>query len=258
MEQFLQTFKARPTALFNRGIRLDKHFGDISLTDDYSIQDIVAMSGRARTLASALLSLGRYPYIDEGSSEEEQYILHRYSITIDGNRHDVIGLASAYLQNTVAIGFESEIYWQKYLHSMTIENNEDSNSIVDVISVSSPDHFSSKPLLQWIENHTEIELIESMVPVNEKKIHLRDDHGTDALQSFARRLIGNKYVEGIVNSCEFSPHNRRFIRAVHDNGIIDITLTWTDQGFGIAVQTTGRNRRETEKIAELLQDKFSC
>lgn len=33
-------------------------------------------------------------------------------------------------------------------------------------------------------------------------------------------------------------------------------MPWTDKGLGLVVQTTGRTRGETEKIADLLQEKY--
>jgi hypothetical protein len=257
VEQLLFTYKARPENLFNRGIRLDKHIGQIPIATGHTIQGLVAMGGRARTLGTTLLALGRYPYLEEGSEEEERYIQNRYYILKNGNRYDVIGLAAAYLQNTITIGFESEEYWQSCNHTMSIENDDAPDEAVEVLSVSSPQHFSEPSLSQWVDNHTEIELVETTLVSSDKQIHLREDHGIDVLLPFARRLLGNCYVECVVNSCEFSPHNRRFVRSANDYGVIEITLPWTDQGLGLVVQTTGRNKRETEKIAEILQEKYS-
>ena len=55
----------------------------------------------------------------------------------------------------------------------------------------------------------------------------------------------------------FSSHNRNFIRNYYYDGKIEITLPWTDKGLGLVIQSTGRNRRETEKIANLLEEKYS-
>jgi hypothetical protein len=38
--------------------------------------------------------------------------------------------------------------------------------------------------------------------------------------------------------------------------VIEIVLPWTDEGYGIAVQTTGRTRQETEKISKIIEEKF--
>ena len=41
------------------------------------------------------------------------------------------------------------------------------------------------------------------------------------------------------------------------NGLIEIVLPHTDKGLGLIVQTTGRNIRETEKIAEIIKNRFN-
>ena len=40
------------------------------------------------------------------------------------------------------------------------------------------------------------------------------------------------------------------------DGIIELVLTWTDEGFGMVAQTTGRNLRETEAIGRILAEDF--
>jgi len=64
-------------------------------------------------------------------------------------------------------------------------------------------------------------------------------------------------VEGVVNSLPFNPKERGFIRRIHPDGRIELVLIWTDEGFGMVVQSTGRNLRETEAIARCLKDKYS-
>lgn len=54
----------------------------------------------------------------------------------------------------------------------------------------------------------------------------------------------------------FNSANRHFIHAVKEDGIIEIVLPWTDKGLGVVVKTTGKNRRETEKIAEILKEEY--
>ncbi len=45
-----------------------------------------------------------------------------------------------------------------------------------------------------------------------------------------------------------------FIRRIYPNGLIEVVLFWTDAGLEMVIQTTGRNLRETEEIARLLED----
>ncbi len=78
----------------------------------------------------------------------------------------------------------------------------------------------------------------------------------DVLQEFSKRLIHSPYLIGIINSLPYNPYERKFIKKIRENGLIEIVLPWTDQGYGIVVKTTGRTIKETEKIAEIIKEEF--
>ena len=92
--------------------------------------------------------------------------------------------------------------------------------------------------------------------ISDKKIVLRNDHGKDVLEDFSKRLVRCPYLIGVVNSLPYNPHERKFIKRVKENGLIEIVLPWTDKGYGIVIKTTGRTIRETEKIAEIIEEEF--
>ena len=99
-------------------------------------------------------------------------------------------------------------------------------------------------------------MTESGLAAEEKKISLRDDHGMNVLMDFSKRLVRSPYVTAVINSLPFNPTERKFIRKVRDDGLIEIVLPWTDKGYGVVVKTTGRNIRETKKISEILNEKY--
>lgn len=49
---------------------------------------------------------------------------------------------------------------------------------------------------------------------------------------------------------------RNFIRKVKADGLVECVMCWTDKGYGLVIKTTGRNLRETEKIAEILKEQY--
>lgn len=108
------------------------------------------------------------------------------------------------------------------------------------------------PQLQLDE---ETELIETDLQ-EDKKISLRHDHGIDVLMEFSKRLVRCPYVVGVVNSLPFNPSERKFIRKIRDDGLIEIVLPWTDQKYGVVVKTTGRNIRETKRIGEIISERY--
>ena len=61
---------------------------------------------------------------------------------------------------------------------------------------------------------------------------------------------------GVINSLPYNAKQRRFIRKIREDGLIEIVLPWTDEGLGIVVKTTGRTLRETETIAEILEEEY--
>ena len=52
------------------------------------------------------------------------------------------------------------------------------------------------------------------------------------------------------------PFERKFIKKIRDEGVIEIVLPWTDEGYGIVVKTTGRTINETEKISRIITEKY--
>lgn len=93
-------------------------------------------------------------------------------------------------------------------------------------------------------------------PSDQKIINIRDDHGKDTLEKFAKKLCNSPYVIKVINSLPFNPQQKTPIRRSKTNGIIEFVLTRTDAGLGICIQTTGRNLAETNTIALHLQEEF--
>lgn len=255
VQQFVNTYKNKPS-IFDKRIRLESYIGELQLTEELSFQEFCNKTPASRTLGSLLLGLGRHPYIDEGSTEETQYLDKNYVLNRNGQNERIIGLAAAHLMNTICIGFESEGYWQSVEH--LVETKEETGTIqkLSVLSVSNREHFDLPIIKDWVEKNQPVSLVCTKLESEEKKISLRDDHGKDVLQKFSRRVVKSPYVIGIVNSLPFNPNHQNFIKSVFETGLIEIVLTDTDKGLGIAVQTTGRNFRETEVIAQILEQKL--
>jgi hypothetical protein len=251
VEQFVKTYKASEPHGFRR-VRFQPAFDRIFLKDSYTLGDFVK-DPHVRTLAAILFNIYRHPFIDDGSEEEGRYIQNDFSILKDGNKLRAHGMAAAYLYGTIGIGFCPETFWEALQFSLQIEGDEE--KCVRVLSVSKPEHFEEETFLEWKAQNVETQLMTCDIP--DKRISLRNDHGKDALQKFAERLIHSPYVVGIINSLPYNPHESKFIRNVTSDGIVEIVLTNTDDGLGLVVKTTGRNLRETEAIAKILDERYS-
>lgn len=111
--------------------------------------------------------------------------------------------------------------------------------------------FHNRCRLQFAKQETTLLSLVPQVETlpDQKPIKLRDDHGNDVLEDFAKKIRQSPYVTAIVNSLPFNPKALHPIRRAKANGLIEFVLTWTDDGYGICIQTTGRTQAETNTVA---------
>jgi len=119
--------------------------------------------------------------------------------------------------------------------------------------------FNERSRLQFAKKETEIlsSISQNNTDPEGKIISLRDDHGKDILEKFAKKIRRSPYVVKIVNSLPFNPKQTNPIRRTYADGIVEFVLTWTDAGYGLCIQTTGRNLAETNSIAIHLKQEFA-
>ncbi|HBB33999.1 MAG TPA: CRISPR-associated protein [Cyanobacteria bacterium UBA8803] len=142
----------------------------------------------------------------------------------------------------------------------SIIDEEEMSDGIAVISLSAMGMlFDERCRLQFAKQET---AILSLIPKDKtdperKPISLRDDHGQDILEAFAKKMRRSAYVKKIINSLPFNPAQTNPIRRTYPNGIVEFVLTWTDSGLGLCIQTTGRNLAETNSIALHLRKEFA-
>lgn len=253
MHCFVKIYKKSEPFGFNK-IRFKETFSQIRLCEELTLDDFCKIPTN-RTIGTLLRGLARYPFIDDNSVEEDRYIESDFFIEKDGQELRTYGLAAAYLYNTIAIGFQSCDFWKKHLHTLKIASPENQRN-ESILCLSDEKHLCSDEFIKWKENTSPIELVEDNTPSSKKHMELRDDHGIDTLTKFSKRILTFPYVRSVINSLPFNPYDTKFIRRVYPTGKIEIVLTNTDEGLGIIIQTTGRNKRETEKIAEILSQTY--
>jgi hypothetical protein len=253
VELFGQTYKEAERHGF-KVIRCCKTMDRLFLMDKYSLADFCNQPSTSHTKELISIILGRFRkcFIDDESEEKRRYRQNCFFVLRDGIKYPVHGLAAAYLYQTIGIGF-SEDSSENLSFPMEIEGEE--KGTVDVISVYKPEHFVDPIFVAWKERSTEVQLQTCDTPPDKKSISLTDDHGKDILDAFARRLVLSPYVKAI-NSLPYHSNANKFIRKIKDTGLIEIVLIKTDQGLSLAVQTTGRNLRETKDIADILEKEF--
>jgi hypothetical protein len=238
-----------------RGIRCSVPIDQISLTATEHLNDFFNRQDN-RPHANYLRPLLRYPFIEDADPHAAQYAEWGFTITLNGEKQTPSGLAAAYLQSALAVGFPSCDFWRNHAHTLSVTRGAGTEDMA-VICLSLPTHVQTQEVRDWITRHTpESPLKESVILPEEKRIHLRDDHGKDKLSDLARRLTQSPYVIEVINSLPFNPSAHDRIGQCHPDGKIElrIPIAEDDRGLGVIVQTTGGTLSETERIAEKLRN----
>jgi hypothetical protein len=248
--------KAKENGFSN--LRVERQFDSERLKERYSIVDWLNDRSVLPTQKSFFLSYRRFPYIEESDeSAETTFIEKSYFLDeadeLRFNGKLTEGLAVAYIYDTLAMSFPVNEVWEKNDIKL-IERENEIERTVKVRHVSLLAHFEAHK--NFIAAQKEIILQETELSPSDKIIHLRDDHGQDILNEFAKKLIQSRYVVKVINSLPFNQKCTNFIRKVYPDGKIEIVLIWTTPGYGLIIQTTGRNERETEKIAQILEENY--
>lgn len=251
------------SAAVNKGYkRVRSHLSEseILLADDYSYYTwLHTNSGDLmleQTIKPFLYGVLVTPFIDEEDAEgEKQYILSDYYFEDKENKHPktkCTGLASAYIADTLSISFSSNNIWKKNTLHITVKT-EKTVSREDVLNVFSPQCFEQNVIKKHIEYAHELQLVESKKAPNSKKIHITSHHGQKEIEQLWTKV---KYSPFVLSGLSIEWGGNSFIRRTYEDGVIEIVLRKTDKGYALRVQTTGRNKRETDAIAKILQKKF--
>lgn len=258
LENLLKTCKASMEFGFTK-MRVGHDFEMLFLAENYRILDWLNSSTVSPIYKNLLLGFKRYPYIEDGDeATENKFIRNYYYLNENDNSElngkEVEGLAVAFLLNSLSISLASHRIWEKTAIAL-LEKIEEIEKTVNVRHISS-DH-NLEIHREWIENKRPIVLAKTDILPENKRIKLRDDHGKDILSEFAEKLNRSPYIVETLNSLPFNPRERNFIKQCYPDGKIELVLTWTDEGFGIIIQTTGRNLQETKYIADILQHTYT-
>ena len=195
------------------------------------------------------------PFINEEDEEvEDKYILSNFHYDKNGTKQECLGLSAAFFYDTLSISLNSSNLW--CINSISIINDIDGVLTTEQVNnVFSKACYDIKSISAFVENLGDVELEETAIEPNEKSITLfGDHHGKKYLQALADKLVNSPYVVEI-KSTNFGGNS--FIRKVHSNGVLEIVVMKSDDRFALWVQTTGRNYRETEAIAENLKERYS-
>ncbi|MBC7408074.1 MAG: hypothetical protein H7339_06770 [Arcicella sp.] len=260
---FAQTFGIAREKGF-RNIRSHVSAHEIELSQGYSLFDWFNKNDVSRDYKDFLFGVIVQPYIkDEDEEIESKYIkadYHFEDLASGMNKTKCIGLAAAYLYDTLSISLSSSPVWDKILLPISISIEKDDETLAEyvfveyVFNASKQSSFDTTHVANFVQKIGTVSLINTPIIPQNKKIHLAGDHhGKAELQELCNQLKNNPYVEEM-RSTNFGGKN--FIRKTYPDGVIEIVLVKTARQYALWVQTTGRNLRETNEIAEILKDKY--
>ncbi|MBW7869247.1 MAG: hypothetical protein LC124_14405 [Ignavibacteriales bacterium] len=241
-------------------IRSHNFTNQIQLTDNYTIYDWLNNRQVSEIHRNLLYGMITPPFISEEDEEiEDQYLASNYyfeDTASNISKTECLGLASAYLYETLSISLNSLPVWEQPQLKIKIESGE-SEATAYVFNVFSRESFDQQVISDFVDEISEVELQETGLSPDEKNIHVANHHGIQELQLLCSQLKLSPYVIEMrsMEWCQGRCNN--FIKKCHRDGVIEIVLYRTDRKYSLRVQSTGRNLRETKAIAEILRERYS-
>lgn len=227
------------------------------MATDYSLHDWLFDKEFSVESRSIFYGMFAQPFIKEDNEyAEERFIEASYFFEDAQNnipKQECLGLASAYLSETLSVSIQSNPAWLN--NALKIEINK--NGVVtngDVNHCFSKNCFNAISIKKFVDTIGVLWLIETPLSREEKKIHLTTHHGKKELRELWDKLKQSPYIiEGI--SIEWGGNS--FYKNCTEDGKVDIVLLKSDRKYALQIQTTGRTLRETKAIAEILQEQYS-
>lgn len=244
--------------LGHKRIRYENDFAAIMVSSEKSLASYCYENIRNRELntsISLILSTQYQPYIDPDTKQEAMYVENDYKVTVDDSSVLAYGLISAFLSNSFSVGFQSSDEWNSCCFPVSVVSDGSLNNVGKVFCVSDLTHFDNNAFMNWYVGCHDVAYVKRK---NKPYRHLSSDHhGKDLLVRFTDKIMKEDFVVGIVNSLPFESRATKFVETICDDGIINLRLTGTDKGLGIAVQTTGKCKLQTTYFAKILEEKYS-
>lgn len=243
---YAKTIKALTEKGF-KGIRYEHGIASLSDENQRNVFDL-KNNPMGRILFETIISTARNPYIDPDTEAEERYINEDYKVKIDGTWHTGEGFTAAYLLDTIVISLCTHPKWED--SSYEIRNIQDEKKKGHVLNVNRLESLETDAIHLFIEQRTPLNLEKCNILPQNKSCKFRNDHGNDKLKSLWNRLCNCDFIVSAINSLEFNPNGKEVIEKCFDDGKIYIRLVDSDAGYGMVIQTTGKNKRETTAIGE--------
>lgn len=241
-----------------RHIVFPSNIGEIPVTENKSFfQWVVSIPNQGEK--NKILSFIKRPFgndvLENHNVELNKYYYHNELVDIIEKY--CVGLAISYLKDKVSISLALNECWCKPLVFFLEIIDDDLNTRdISTKNIATSDNVADNEVQKALMYGGTLELVESDLASAHKPLSLRDDHGKDKLEAFAKKLFQSKYIISVISSLPFNPTDVNLVRKIYSDGKIELVLYWENAGYGMIVKTTGRNYRETEAIAEIIKKKY--
>lgn len=252
LRSYAHTIKALYQKGF-KGVRYEHGAGALVFPNGVNIFSLEA-DPKMKPIYQYILTTARKPYLDPDSDAERQFVESAFEVSVQGEWVEGYGFTAAFLNDSIALSLATHRKWTDVCFN--IRERDSNQEVGEVLNICSPEDADSEVLKGYIESRTPMELMVSMKAPEDKPFSIRDDHGQDKLKELWKRVRNSEYVESCINSLWFKRHGATFVDEVFEDGKIHLRLADTEEGFGIVIQTTGRNLRETQEIGRLLKEKY--
>jgi hypothetical protein len=255
---FVDTIKAAKKKGF-RKIRSDIRLEQILLADGVSFRDWILQSDN-RNYRDLLFGIFIHPFLNLDEEEAfNKYDAAKY--TFQNTEYKVpvspcLGLAAASIYELPAISFSGFPLWENPTLIISIDiNGNIANE--EVLNVAKDERFEDTDLQMFFENYGDLVLPETDIEPANKKYNPGSHHGIAELTALCKQLIHSPYVIEMhsMEWCKGKCNN--FIKNFYKDGVVEIVLTKTQRRYGLWIQTTGKNHRQTKAISEILEEKYS-
>ncbi|RKR80753.1 hypothetical protein BDD43_0887 [Mucilaginibacter gracilis] len=241
-----------------RKIRCEYKLNEIQLTADVSIQDWL-LAPENRTYMDFVYGVFIFPFLDlENEAAFIRYDEAHYSF--ESEEHDIsrecLGLAAAYIYGLPAISLAGFPLWESY--NLTISINFDGTiQQKQVLNIAKHERLLDQDFIDFFENYGDLVLPTTNIAAKDKNYHLAAHHGVAELTALCKQLIDSPYVIEMrsMEWCKGKCNN--FIKNCSAAGVVEIVLIKSTRKYGLWVQTTGTNYRQTKAIAEILEERYS-
>lgn len=205
-----------------------------------------------KTIENFYYSFFHIPFEQDDMTEEIENNFLEHDLYYDGQ--EATGLKWAYTYDTLAFSLLTDNKWDRD-SIVVIEKTEPDNEIRIHHAATVTNIETQK---DWIDSLKEVVLIETTLLPEQKSFNVAGTHhGNDKRRLLWDRIRKNKYVVSCITSTENCSYENSFIHKVYNDGRIELVLYWEDSHYSMLIQTTGRNKRETTKIADILTEEYS-